>query len=201
MAIDPYASCPCGSGKKFKWCCQEIHGEIDEALQQQQDGQHEAALQTMEEVVRKHPDNAEAWGRRAQLLSLNDRMEEAEKSLEKAFALNPNYAFGHMLRGMFRHQEGELLGALMLFRKAAEAYAPDAAEPLAYLHELIADLELRLNRPVAARAALKRASHLAPTSADLRQALNTLFGPNSRLPEAARKDYTFLPSTGPADEW
>src|SRR5206468_3972585 len=117
------------------------------------------------------------------------------------FALNPNYAFGYMLRGMFRHQEGELLGALMLFRKAAEAYAPDAAEPLAYLHELIADLELRLNRPIAARAALKRASHLAPGSADLRQALATLFGPNSRLPEAARNEYTFLAPAGPADEW
>jgi tetratricopeptide (TPR) repeat protein len=201
MAIDPYASCPCGSGKKFKWCCQDIHAEIDKALRQQQDGQHEAALETMEEVVSRHPDNPEAWGRRAQLLSLNDRLDEAEQSLEKAFALNPNYAFGYMLRGMFRHQEGELLGALTLFRKAAEAYAPDAAEPLAYIHELIADIEMRLNRPLAARAALKRASHLSPGNADLRQALANIFGPTSRLPEAARKEYVFLPSAVAPDEW
>src|SRR3954469_2509468 len=135
MAIDPYASCPCGSGKKFKWCCQDIHAEIDAAFAQHNSGQHEAALRTMEEVVRQHPDNPEAWGRRGQLLSLNGQVEEAEQSLEKAFALNPNYAFGHMLRGMFRQQEGELIGALMLFRRAAEAYAPDANEPLAYIQE------------------------------------------------------------------
>ena len=25
MAVaDPYAACPCGSGQKFKWCCQKI---------------------------------------------------------------------------------------------------------------------------------------------------------------------------------
>ena len=186
MAIDQYASCPCGSGKKFKWCCHDIHTEIDRAFQQHNDGQHDAALQTIEAVVGQHPENPEAWGRRAQLLSLNDRLEEAEKSLDKAFALNPNYAFGFMLRGMFRQQEGELIGALMLFRKAAEAYSPDAHEPLAYIHELIADIELRLNRPVAARAALKLSLHLTPGNAELRKAFETLFGPNARLPDAAQ---------------
>src|SRR5215213_9235105 len=201
MAIDPYASCPCGSGKKFKWCCQDIHAEIDRAFQQHNDGQHDAALHTMAAVVAAHPDNAEAWGRQAQLLSLNGRVEEAEQALEKAFAASPNYPFGYMLRGMFRQQEGELIGALMLFRKAVDAYAPDAAEPLAYIHELIADLELRLNRPVAARAALKRATHLSPGNADLRQAFDTLFGPNSRLPEAARKEYSLFAPAAPSAEW
>ena len=50
MAIDPYASCPCGSGKKFKWCCQDIHADIDRAFQQHNDGQHEAALRTMQQI-------------------------------------------------------------------------------------------------------------------------------------------------------
>ena len=123
--------------------------------------------------------------------SWNGLVEEAEQSLEKAFAINANYPFGHMLQGMFRQQEGEMIGALILFRKAADAYAPDAAEPLAYIHELIADIELRLNRPVAARAALKRSMNLSPGNADLRQAFQTLFGPESRLPAAARQDYVF----------
>src|SRR5947209_8630982 len=191
MAIDAYASCPCGSGKKFKWCCQDVHAEIDKAFQQHNDGQHEAALRTMDAVVHQNPGNPEAWGRQAQLLSLNDRLEDAEQALEKAFAINPNYPFGFMLRGMFRQQEGELVGALMLFRRAADAYAPDAQDALAYIHELIADIELRLNRPVAAYAALKRAAHLTPGNADSRQAIDSLFGPNSRLPAAARQDYAF----------
>src|SRR4051812_43576226 len=182
MAIDPYASCPCGSGKKFKWCCQDIHADIDAAFQQHNAGQHEAALRTMEGAIARHAGNPEVWGRQAQLLSLNGRLEEAEQALEKAFALNPNYPFGHLLRGMFRQQEGEQIGALMLFRKAAELYSPDAHDPLSYIHELIADIELKLNRPVAAHAALRRAVFLSPSNAELREAFEAVFGRESRLP-------------------
>src|SRR5262245_21587703 len=109
MAIDPYASCPCGSGKKFKWCCQPIHSEIEQAFAQHNAGQFEAALKSMEAVVSAHEGNPEAWGRQAQLLALNGKVDEAEKALDKAFALNPNYAFGYLLRGQYRLNEGEIV--------------------------------------------------------------------------------------------
>src|SRR5947208_5289299 len=201
MSADPYSSCPCGSGKKFKWCCQPIHAEIERAFEQYNSGQHEAAVRTMAEVVREHSGNPEAWGRQAQLLAIAGKVEEAEQALQKAFELNPNYPFGFMLRGTFRQQEGELIGALMLFRKAAEAYAPDAHDPLSYIHELIADLELRMNRPVAARASLKRALHFQPSNAELRQAFDAMFGEKSRLPRAAVKDYELRASVQPSPEW
>ena len=126
MLVEPYSPCPCGSGKKFKWCCQPIHVDIEKAFHQETDGQHEAALRTMDQVVAAHPDNPEAWGRKAQLLYLNSRVNEAEEALEKAFAINPNYPFGLLLRGMFRQSEGEVAGALLLFRKAVDAYDPAA---------------------------------------------------------------------------
>src|SRR4051812_12000060 len=146
MALDLYAACPCGSGKKFKWCCQPIHAELERAFQQDASGQHDAALHTMDEVIKAHPDNPEAWGRRAQLLYQMERAEEAEAALDKAQELSPNYPFGFYLRGRFRHMEGELPGALLLFRKAVEAYAPEAGEMLAQIYALIADCELKLNR-------------------------------------------------------
>lgn len=201
MAIDPYASCPCGSGKKFKWCCQDIHSDIETAYKQHNGGQHEAALKTIADVVAKHPGNPEVWGRQAQLQFLNGKIEEAEQSLDKAFAINPNYPFGFLVRGLFRQQEGELVGALLLFRKAAEVYAQDAHEPLAYIYELIADLELRLNRPVAAHAALMRAAHLSQDNKELQQAVDTLFGQGSRLPDCARREYTLLAPPNATIEW
>ena len=78
--IDTYASCPCGSGKKFKWCCQPIHVQIDKAFQQDQEGQHDAALRMMDDVVKEHPGNPEAWGRKALLLYNNERVDEAESA-------------------------------------------------------------------------------------------------------------------------
>ena len=62
----------------------------------------------MDEVVAARPGNPEAWGRKAQLLFQNDRVEEAEAALQKALDISPKYPFGHMLRGMFRYHEGEI---------------------------------------------------------------------------------------------
>src|SRR6478672_7237642 len=88
---DPYASCPCGSGKKFKWCCQAIYPGIQQALEQDASGQHEVALSIIDKVTQDNPGNPEAWGQKARLLYANDKTEQAEAALEKAFELNPNY--------------------------------------------------------------------------------------------------------------
>src|SRR5262245_33390884 len=136
MAIDAYSPCPCGSGKKFKWCCQPIHVQIDRAFQQEADGQHEAALRLMDEVAAQNPANPEVYGRKAQLLYQNNRGEDAEATLQKAFDINPNYPFGHLLRGLFRQEEGEVPGALLLFRKASELYDPEAHDYLGRIYSL-----------------------------------------------------------------
>jgi tetratricopeptide (TPR) repeat protein len=192
MAIDAYAPCPCGSGKKFKWCCQPIQVHIDRALRQEADGQHDAALRTLDEVIAANPANPEPLGRKAQLLYDHERVDEAESTLQKALDINPSYPFGHLLRGLFRRHEGEIAGALLLFRKAAELYDPEAGSVLARVYDLIADCELRMNRPVAARAAVDIAMRLHPPDEEQRRSLETLFGEESRLPLSARREYRFL---------
>lgn len=191
MSLDPYASCPCGSGKKFKWCCQPIYSSIQRAWELENNEQHEAAAQAMEQMAQAHPGNPEVWGQKALLHSTQGKVEEAEAALEKAFAINPNYPFGLSLRARIRYAEGEFLGALLLARKAAEGYDPDAREALGEVQALIFDCEMRCNRPVAARAALTRAVHLLPGEESLRQTLEGSFGPRGRFPEAARKVYEY----------
>ncbi|MFZ9825113.1 MAG: SEC-C metal-binding domain-containing protein, partial [Gemmataceae bacterium] len=44
MAVDLYAPCPCGSGKKFKWCCVDIWGQIEKVYETFSNGQAETAL-------------------------------------------------------------------------------------------------------------------------------------------------------------
>ena len=191
MALDLYASCPCGSGKKFKWCCQPIHVDIDRAYRQDAEGQHEAALKIMADLVAAHPSNPEAWGRQAHLLYQNGQIEEAEKALDKAFECNTSYPFGLFLRGLFRYHEGEIAGAALLFRKSAEAYDPEAKEALGQVYGMIADCELKLNRPVAARAAMRIALRTYPADDNLRQGFEQVFGEGSAFPASARRDYAF----------
>jgi tetratricopeptide (TPR) repeat protein len=201
MALDPYDPCPCGSGKKHKWCCQPVYVQIDKAYQLHAEGQHEVALRTLQQACTDHPANPEVWGQAAQLLYQLDKVEEAEAALDKAFEVNPNYPFGHYLRGRFRHFEGEIAGALLLFRKAAALYDPIARSILAQIHALITECELKLNRPVAARAALEMAAKYEPANEEYRKSIGQVFGKASQLPEAARKEYIFrqLPAGAAAE--
>lgn len=193
--LDQYSLCPCGSGKKFKWCCQPIHEEIAQAFQQDQAGQRDSALRIMDQVVAKHPDNPEAWGKKALLLWQNEKPEEAEAALTKAFEVSPDYPFGHFLRGRFRLYEGEIAGALILFRKAAELYDPAAKEILIEIFLNIFECEMKLNRPVAARAAAMLALKCDPNNTQLRQGVDEVFSPkNPNLPVAATKAYAFHPT-------
>jgi tetratricopeptide (TPR) repeat protein len=191
MATDIYGPCPCGSGKKFKWCCQPIRAQMDRAFLLEEEGQHEAALRTMDEIIAAHPTNPEPLGGKAELLYNQGKVEEAEETLQKALDVNPRYPFGHLLRGQFREHEGELVGAVLEYRKAAELYDPGAAPMIAQVYGLIGDCELKLNRPVAARAALQIVLRCLPNDAQHAEAFDALFGKGSRLPEAARREYTF----------
>src|SRR5262245_15133180 len=189
MNIDPYASCPCGSGKQFKWCCKDIYADIDRAFQQEEENQHEAALRIMDEAIAKHPGNPEVYGRKAQLLFMHEKFDEGEAVLQKAFDINPAYPRGLLIRAELRLGEGEITGALILARRAAEAYDPRAVEYLAQVYELIANCEMNLNRPVAAHAALRILLRCQPGDDQLRQQVQAAIGPESRLPACARRPY------------
>lgn len=197
MALDPYEPCTCGSGKKFKWCCQPIFATINRAWEQETSGQHDAALRLMDEVVRENEGNPEAWGQKARLLYSQNKVEEAENALQKAFDINPNYPAGLLLRAHIRFQEGETRGALILARRAVEAYHPDARPFLAEAYLLIFECEMRMNHPVAARAALRLVLRFSPSEEEIQKTFEAYFGAEGRLPAAARRDYAFRKSTSP----
>jgi tetratricopeptide (TPR) repeat protein len=202
MDLNPYSPCPCGSGKQFKWCCQPIHRQIAQVFELDEEGQHEAALRLMDDVIRQHPGNPEAHGRRALLLFQNDRVEEAEKALDEAFRINADYAFGYFLKARFRLYEGEIAGALMLLRKAAELYSPEAHDILSEVYVEIFDCEMKLNHPLAAHAAAELALKHNPANENLRNGIAQVFGAdNPNLPKSAwqRYDYKPLPESAPGD--
>lgn len=56
MSYDPYADCPCGSGKKIKFCCQEVIPGMQKVARLREN-QPSRALQILDELEDKHPDN------------------------------------------------------------------------------------------------------------------------------------------------
>jgi tetratricopeptide (TPR) repeat protein len=199
MARDKYSPCPCGSGKKFYRCCQPFYDQIEKAFQEQANRQHDAALQTMEQLAQKFPDSAEVWGRRAELLWENDRAEEAEKSLDKSLEVNPNYPFAYYLRGMLRHEEGELRGALLLYRKAAAVCDPEATDILGEVHINIGQCEMLLNHPLAALAAWEVALRCLPQNESVLNLLAQAREPG-RFPKIVLAQHSFKKAGAASDQ-
>ena len=190
--MDLYASCTCGSGKKFKWCCQPIQTEINHVFSLLEQGQAEAALRAINEVTARHATNPQVWGQKAQVQYLIGQHVEAEQTLDKAFELFPTYPFGFFLKASFRMNEGEVAGGLMLLRKAAEHYDPNATEMLAQIHVDIFNCEMKLNHPIAAHAALALAARFQPANEEIRKGMQSIFeGENPNLPASARASYHF----------
>ncbi len=195
-----YDNCPCGSGQKFKWCCTPYWDKIERALDLYQQGQNENALRVMDIAVKEHPEKPQVWAYYAHVLFREGKMPEAEEKLQKAFEIEPNFGLGLLLKGMFRQSEGEIIGALLLFRKAAEAYPKEATDQLSQVYEMIARNELMLNRLVASRAALELAVNFAPGDQELRMQYEQMFGAESRMAECARRPYGFRPTAKPVAE-
>lgn len=197
--MDAYQPCPCGSGKKFKWCCQAFYGEIERASQLWHNHQHEAAINLMEKLSQTHPTSTEVWGRYAEVLINAARIEQAEAALDKAMELNPRYVRGLVLRAGLRHEEGDLDSALRLYRQADEYCPVDAPEIRGPIALNIAKLEWLRLRPLASLAALDIAQRLRPDDQNARDLYNRYFGPKSGTPTTLLRRYQLqpLPETAP----
>jgi len=67
MAVDPYAPCPCGSGKKVKFCCSDLVGDIEKIHRMIEGDQPRAALRHAEQTLAKHPGRASVLDLKATL--------------------------------------------------------------------------------------------------------------------------------------
>src|SRR3981081_4017607 len=78
--VDPYSPCPCGSGQKFKWCCQKVESYAERAQRLVGNGQDVAALKPLE--------GGGATGPRGRVD--NGQYESALKPLEEGLAKVPD---------------------------------------------------------------------------------------------------------------
>lgn len=88
MAVDPYAPCPCGSGKKLKFCCSDLVGEIEKIHRMIEGDQPRAALRHTEQTLAQHP-------QRASLLDLKATIELSLDEVDAARATVGEFVAAH----------------------------------------------------------------------------------------------------------
>ena len=89
MATNPYSPCPCGSGKKFKFCCQDVVADL-QRISGLARNQPEVALAQVQVLAQKHP-NRESVIRELLVLLLNSgRVDEATQTCMQFLKSNPD---------------------------------------------------------------------------------------------------------------
>ncbi|NOY28901.1 MAG: SEC-C domain-containing protein [Planctomycetes bacterium] len=95
MALDPYSLCPCGSGKKLKFCCSDLASDF-EKVQQMVDGeQPHAALKHVEQLLVKRPKHGPVLDLCATLQMALHEFDAAKKTTEAFLVAHPQNASAH----------------------------------------------------------------------------------------------------------
>src|ERR1700744_6232423 len=97
MPLNAYDPCPCGSGKKLKFCCQPIADEMDRALRLMDGNQPRVALQQLEVLARKNPTNTWVGTTRALILIELGEAAPARDILRALLEHNPDHEFSIVL--------------------------------------------------------------------------------------------------------
>jgi tetratricopeptide (TPR) repeat protein len=90
-AVEPYSPCPCGSGQKFKWCCQKVEAQAERAQRLFESGQVEAAIGSLDEGLRKDPGNAWLLTRKALYQVRMNQVEPAKATLRQVLEKQPKH--------------------------------------------------------------------------------------------------------------
>lgn len=179
MKLSRNDPCPCGSGKKYKKCCQEkLEAAASQPVRQPevtggQIGGGQTGLDTLMQLVnlqryqeaeplarsltKTFPRDAFVWKIWGVILKHMGRSQEALAPMQKAIALSPNDAEAHNNLGNIFKDVGRLSDAEISLRRALKI-EPHNAQAHYNLGIALTGLE----RPIDAESCFRRASQIKP---------------------------------------
>src|SRR3989304_3196565 len=95
MAVDPYAPCPCGSGKKLKFCCTDLVGEIEKIHRMIEGDQPRAALRHVEQTLARHPQRASLLDLKATIEMSLEEIDSARHTIDQFIQSHPDSPTAH----------------------------------------------------------------------------------------------------------
>lgn len=186
MTHDPYSPCPCGSGKKLKWCCQKLADDMRRVERLIEQDQHTAALTALERLAEKHPDNAWVMTVQTRLYWRGEQREQAEVLIDRLLQTHPGHPAGLLLRALeVMEKEGPQPGL-----EPAQAALAAGGDP-EQLSQLAVAVGLTLadqGHHVAALAHLRLARRLRPDVETIEKLLGRA-EQQSDVPEVLRDEY------------
>ncbi|WP_345324285.1 protein-disulfide isomerase [Novipirellula rosea] len=141
MSVDQYATCPCGSGKKIKFCkCKESVSELDRVMKMVEGGQVVPALDRLSTILSEHPDAAWALAIRGRLLLDLREYDSLAENADRFIRLQPSNplaltqrAAAQVFRGDVKSATDSMLEALTESGRDVDAFVLDVSSAVAFL--------------------------------------------------------------------
>ncbi len=159
--------CPCGSGRKYKKCCQgqpQVNPGADagtlfsKAQQAHTQGDVGKAAELYRDAVAADPRHAPAWHQLGRIAIGAARYGEGEELIRRAIRLDPATPLYHCDLGVALHHLNRLQDAAEAYRQAL-SLNPDFADALGNLGSVL----LNLRRPEEALLILEKAVAIDPS--------------------------------------
>lgn len=91
MTLDPYQLCPCGAGKKIKFCCcKDIVHDLDKVFRAVESEQRMVALDQIKRLIKSKGERAGLLALKAEVEMQSDEFEAAEATIGKFLELHPD---------------------------------------------------------------------------------------------------------------
>jgi tetratricopeptide (TPR) repeat protein len=194
MAFNAYDSCPCGSGKKVKWCSPKVLEESERALALVSGGQVEAGIHQIDRLCVAHPEprclNMYLQTQRAIVQANVDPETDVIAELERIAAEAPEYALPHLLIAEFFTQTDEWERVAEAGRKGLARCPVEAEDVRTQLLAVLTAAFEACHMPLACWAASQQGRKLKPDNKLFEQVVEAL-PQNPLLPNFVRHGLRF----------
>jgi tetratricopeptide (TPR) repeat protein len=192
MSLDTYAICPCGSGKKLKFCCcKDLVHELDKVTRAIEGDQRAAALDQITRLIAENGKRPALLALQAETLLVLENFEEAEKVSGELLEAMPHGSNGLAIQAILDAVRGNVDTAVERLQEALESIEDRMMRIVYSAIALIGNALLESGKIVAGRGhMLLQATFGGEKDSPAVQALVRLnMSPN--IPVMFKQDFTF----------
>jgi hypothetical protein len=154
MPFDPYSPCPGGTGKKIKFCCSDLVGELEKVERMIEGEQFVSCRDHVTKLDEKYPGRACILSWKLLLEQMTGDREAATRTLAAFILQNPENPIALAEMGLERVQEGDIRAGIGFLQSAIEASGDQMSERVYAAVGAMGELLLMAQQVLPARAHL-----------------------------------------------
>ncbi len=192
MQLDSYTTCPCGSGKKIKFCCsKDLLHELDKILRALSGEQYISALDQTAKLISERGPRAALLAIQAETQIALQQLPEAEQTAHKLLEIMPHSSVGLAILAISSVVNGKVDDAVKHLQHSIENVEHSMSGVTASAMSIVAQALLQAGKVLAARGHLLMRAGL--TGGEDREAVESLLELNriDRLPTMLKQDFQY----------